>query len=687
MPRTDLLALSLDDLAALTNRGTVKRAQREIDTNECSGDIAETPEGDVTAKWSDGVECRIAAGAVLSDGRCSCAAVGLCRHLIRTVLAYQRQAARRTPDQPAAPVESWDPGAIADEELAKHYRPAAFTKMREQFQQGVLVELVRGSKPSARFHLQACLVRFLVPGDIRYTHCDCAEPTPCSHVPAAVWAFRRLEPERTAGILATGEKAPAAPVALLDEIESAMLDFTELGVSGASSAWSSRLARLEEACRSADLIWPAAVLAEVGEEQKRYAEHDALFAPERMADLIGELLIRLDAIRRDTGELPQLLIRGTSADRPVNLGSARFIGLGCGARLRKRGVELTAYLQDSDSGSMVAVCKAFADDPDPARPVRSFGELAQAAAAKGSSFAMLGAGQLLLRGGKRTASCQLIPGRSDASVQPQAFAWETLRPPVLVEEFAELDARLSTLPPSSLRPRRVAEDFHVCAVTGAEGVHFDAVTQTVQAVLVDGRGQRMRLVHPYTSRGQAGAEALLARLGDTAAPERGRPARRTDCGRDARAPAELRFVSGPAGRDAGGLSIEPVCLVWEDGGKRIAVQPWIEQRPGSATNGQLSAPAHAVDPLRDYLVNLQAALGELLVLGLQRADPLVARRWRELRQQGESVGFARLAERLAPLADALDQKSHTLQWDWRTAARLLLHVGVLARMAQDVARI
>jgi len=43
MPRSDVLALSLDDLAALTNRGTVKRAQREIETNECIGEIAETP--------------------------------------------------------------------------------------------------------------------------------------------------------------------------------------------------------------------------------------------------------------------------------------------------------------------------------------------------------------------------------------------------------------------------------------------------------------------------------------------------------------------------------------------------------------------------------------------------------------------------------------------------------------------
>lgn len=664
-PRSDLLALSLDDLAAMTNRGTVKRAQREIETNECTGEIAETPEGDVTAKWPDGVECRIAAGAVLVDGRCSCAAAGLCRHLIRTVLAYQRQAAQQTADQPAQPAEPWDPGAITDEELAKHYRPAAFTKIREEFQQGILVELVRSSKPSARFHLQACLVRFLVPGDVRYTHCDCAEPTPCRHVPLAVWAFRRLEPERNAGILATGEQTPAAPLDLLNDLENAILDFCEHGVSASASAWTSRLTRLEEACRQADLIWPATILGELGEQQKRYAEHDALFAPDRVAELIGELFIRLDAIRRDTGALPQLLIRGTSADRPVNLGSARFIGLGCGARLKKRGVELTAYLQDSDSGSMVAVCKEFADDPDPAKTPRAFGELAQATAAKGSSFTMLGTGQLLIRGGKRTASFHLIPGRSDASVQPQAFAWETLRQPVLVEEFAELEARLSALPPASLRPRRVAEDFHVCAVTGAEGVHFDGATQTVRAMLLDARGEGLLLAHPYTSRGEIGAEALLARL--------------------LQQPGDLRFVSGPVQRGVQGLMIQPVCLVWHDSGKRTALQPWVEQRSGSsATDHLLSVPASTMDPLRDHLVNLQAGLGELLVLGLQRSDPLVARRWRDLQVQGEAVGLARLAERIAPLAEILEQKSHTLRWDARAAGQHLLQAAVLTRMAQDL---
>ncbi len=664
MPRADLLALSPDDLTALTNRGTVKRAQREVDSGECSGELTEAPEGTLTAKWSDGVECVLPAGVVLADGRCSCAAVGLCRHLVRTVLAYQRQAAQSTAEPPAPPQGPWDPGAISDEELARHYRPAALAKLREQFERGVLVELVRSAKPSARFHLQGCMLRFLVPGDPRYTHCDCAEPAPCGHAALAVWAFRRLGPDQSAAILATGAQAPPAPADLLDGIESALLELTEFGVSGAAPAWAARLAKLEEACRAADLVWPAEALAELHQQHERYAAHDALFAPERVADLVGELLARCDAIQKDTGAMPQVLVRGASGDKAGAVGSARFIGLGCGARVRRRSVELTAYLQDSDSGTVVAVRREFPDG-DPAQPPRPFADLAQTPAIKGSPFAALGAGQLLIRGGKRTAGYQLLPGRADASVQPQGFAWESLRPPVLAEELAELDTRLSALPPASLRPRRVAEDFHVCAVSGAEAVQFVAATQTVQAVLVDARGGRALLEHPYTSRGAAGAETLLARLADQ--------------------PGALRFVSGPVRRGPAGLVIRPVCLVWDEGGRRTALQPWVDPGTGTPANLPPAVVATAADPAGEDLTQLQASLGELLVLGLARADALVARRWQQLRHHSDAVGLARLARRVAPLADALERKAHALDWDWRPAGRAVLTLAVLVRLAQDVA--
>ncbi|HZT83326.1 MAG TPA: hypothetical protein VFA26_24055, partial [Gemmataceae bacterium] len=560
----------------------------------------------------------------------------------------------------------WDPGTFSDDDLARSFRPAALARLRAQFERGILVELVRGRKPSARFHLQACLLRFLVPGDLRYTHCDCAEPAPCGHVPLAVWAFRRLDADRSAGILSTASRSPPVPVTLLDDLEGAALAFTEYGVSGAPQAWADRLTRLENACREADIVWPAEILAELHQQQERYAGHDARFAPDRVAELVGELLIRCGAIRHDTGALPQLLIRGASSDRAMMLGAARFVGLGCGARPDRHSAELTAYLQDSDSGSVVAVSRDFTDPGDPAQEPKPFADLAQTSAVKRTSFAALGAGQLLIRGGKRTPSFHLLPARAEVSVQPQVFAWESLRPPVSVEDFAELDARLSALPPASLRPRRVAEDFHVLPVAGVEAAGFDQATQTVQAVLADAAGRRARLLHAYTSRGQGGAEALLARL--TAAPQ------------------GLRFVSGPVRRTATGLVIHPVGLVWQDGAARTMLQPWIDRKPASSMVGEVPhAGAGASDPLGEYLRRLQEEIGELLVLGLQRADAALARRWQELRRQGEAVGLARLAGRVAVLAEALARKSHTLAWDWQAAGRALLETAVLARMGQDLA--
>jgi hypothetical protein len=251
------------------------------------------------------------------------------------------------------------------------------------------------------------------------------------------------------------------------------------------------------------------------------------------------------------------------------IGAARFVGLGCAAHPGRHSVELTAYLQDSDSGSVVAVSRDFADKEEDEDEPKTFAELAQASAVKRTSFAALGAGQLLIRGGKRTASFHLLPTRAEVSVQPQAFAWESLRSPVLVEDYAELDARLSALPPASLRPRRVAEDFHVLPVAAVEAAHFDAA-------------------------------------------------------------------------------------------------------------------AAANDPLGEHLRQLQEGLSDLLTIGLQRTDGLAARSWRERQQQGEAMGLVRLSSRIAGLAEVLERKNPTVQWDCETSGRMMLQLAVLLRMAQDL---
>ena len=148
MPRADLLRIAPDDLAALTNRGTVKRAQRELDGAEVTGTLDESPDGTVVATWSDGAVCTLPGGKTVSDARCTCSATELCRHVVRTVLAYQRG----TPAAPEAASGAWNPGTVTDDELARHFKPAVLAAARTRFESGLLVEVVTGERPTARFH-------------------------------------------------------------------------------------------------------------------------------------------------------------------------------------------------------------------------------------------------------------------------------------------------------------------------------------------------------------------------------------------------------------------------------------------------------------------------------------------------------------------------------------------------------
>ncbi|PLW73934.1 hypothetical protein C0036_04600, partial [Streptomyces sp. DJ] len=76
-PRTDLLALTPDTLAALANRGLVKRAVKELDAG-AGPDVSDDGDGTVRGRFPDGTEAVLPAGADLDAGSCTCGAPGLC---------------------------------------------------------------------------------------------------------------------------------------------------------------------------------------------------------------------------------------------------------------------------------------------------------------------------------------------------------------------------------------------------------------------------------------------------------------------------------------------------------------------------------------------------------------------------------------------------------------------------------
>jgi hypothetical protein len=643
MMRADLLALTADDLASFSNRGLTRRAEQEVAAGTLTCTIEEDSAGTVTVRWSDAVECKLPAGARLSDSRCTCPATTVCRHILRSIFAYQREFAATSAARAARPTATsaeWNPAAITDAQLAPHYSSTELARWQREFAAGHVIQVWTGVKPRALIHTLGCTVNFLVPHDPRYAVCDCAAEAPCGHVVLAVAAFRLLAPGATTGLLSTATVAPQPPIALLDEIEQDLLSLAQTGLARAAPLQVDRWRRLADRAHKEELVWPAEVLHEVADLHAAYLSHDARFDPRDFAGLLAELAQRLDAIRAGRTPVPHLFVRGTPKDRETEFGSARLIGIGCSVRTSRTGTEISAHMQDSDSGAITAFTRRFPVAVDaanaPPAPLRSFAELARAIALKGVSFAAIGRGQLLVKGGRRTPSGRFVPGRAAASVAPQAYAWENLRSPLRVGSFAEAREQLRDAVPAALGPRQVGSRLTVCPVTLADEVHFDIARQETIARLTDAQGEQAWLIHPYTSRGAAGSESLLHSL--RASPD------------------GIRFVCAQARLDGATLVLQPLSVVFEAGGRRSCVQPWVDEAaPGAgaiAARDQDARAASSVHPLQDYLDELLDGLADRWLTGPTQSD----RAWTRLANLGTTLGLARLAD-----FSGLDQPARLLE--------------------------
>ena len=637
MARQDLLALTPDDLIALSNRGIVKRAQREVEAGEAGAEVSEDADGNVMARWPDGAACRISPREKLSDGCCTCAATAVCRHLIGTILGYQAQTSKSKDALTAA--ESWDPGAIPDEALSSWWTAKQLALLRQQFDAGMVVELHRGARPGARLHSIAHSLRFLVPGDPRYTRCDCAEQAPCKHVPLAIWAFRLLAKGRDSGLVSTERESAALPSRLLHDIDRALDQLLDYGIADLPEALASRLERLESECRGSDLVWLAEILMELVKQRRQYESHDARFSPAQVAALIGELVIRADATHFPEQPVPQMFIRGSSAEATAEMGNARLIGLGTSVESRRSSVVVAAYLQDAATGVVVALPREFADpsaaDVGAAGKIsgrktsgaasvpRAFSELGRTSIFKSANLAAVGAGQILVHGGKRSPNCEFQPGRSRAALNPQNYQWEQLRPPVLAGGFGDLLEQQRLRPHPCLRPRRLTEDLHVCAIAAVEDSRFNVREQSVESTLRDGDGQSATLVHPYHSRGRSGVEALMHHLRSS----------------------KLLFVAGKVRLGVAGVVIAPTGLVFGRDAGRWMLQPWISEEAAVSEAPADGGEAAPVTPLRRHLGELLDLIGECALVGRARVPE---RMWRDLRAQSKSLGLLQIPDTIGP---------------------------------------
>jgi hypothetical protein len=608
--RADLRALDADALAALANRGLVKRASREVE-REPPRLSADGPA--IVAEFSDGVRASLPEGG-LEQGRCSCGATGVCRHLIALILAYQTAsvpapaasagspavlsagspgAAERAGDEssgtlsapaqvsapagptaPASPPErdAWSPGVFTDDDLTARIGARLVATARRAERAGYTARVRRGPVPVVE--LPAATVRFLVPHDLGYVHTDARAGVRDDVIALAVWAFRTADDQQpdTADCVVDvgGSGAGAATGSGLEALVEFAAEVLRGGAVHSGAGLAATAAGHLTALERAGLRWPLDAATELAGQLTAYRDRSARYSPELLADLLAEIFARHRAAGVEGGAAARARVLGSEEAAETPLRRVRLDGLG--ARVTaiddERRIEI---FHGQPASGVVLVSRRQWTTPDDG-PALARRRLA------GTTVAAVAAGTLVTESAVRNASraVRLSASRvAKSTVTASNGAWDGLPDGLLIHDYARLAADLDAMPPRPVRARVRAELVRVLAIAEVGPAHYSPGAQRLTVEIRDVHGNTATVVATHAAVAPGRLDAVAAALDG----RRGRP----------------RYVAGSVHRSGGRVVIDPYAIA-ADGSTVIPDLATPDAFTASTPTGALNPTASAAVP-------------------------------------------------------------------------------------------
>ncbi|WP_335987433.1 hypothetical protein [Glycomyces sp. MUSA5-2] len=638
--RDDLLALTPDALAALANRGLVKRAAKDLD----AGTVPELSlaDGALTAVFPDGATAVLPAEGGLEAATCSCGAPGKCRHRVGAVLAYQREqeAAPAAAEAPAdtGPVKT--PAVITDDQLRAAFGPHAFKAAEATRKAGYTARLTwPGPDQHATAELPAATVKFLVPGDVGYAHSDATGPARDAAIVLAVWAFR--EAGEGAATVSVGGADPSETLAeSVHLVHQVLLD----GAAGADAVLRAALQRESKALTRRRAHWPAGAVNDLIDQLQRYEDRSAAYDPHRLAVLLAEIPARAKAAAHPTGT-PAAHVLGSEEADATPLTLVRLTGLGArvGTEGDRRTLEL--YLAQPETGMVLSIRR---DWPVPENEQVTGADIAARRLA-GCRIGSLAAGNTVTEAATRTAAraLKLGTGRlAKTQVLPLGLAWNDLPASLRATDFDALAAELGERPPALVRPRVAAESLRVLAVAETELLGYDPASQRLHAFVTGPDGGTARVVVAHTPAAPGALEAAEQALN-----------------------AGPLAVAGHLHRHRGELIVEPTAILTPDG----PVVP--DLAPGDDSAELEAAGESAVsEPVSAAIEDAISVCADLAHQGLRRSREPSRVRVEAAAAALNRVGLQRAATDFVHLSKALgneDEAAKSAAWT-AAAVRMLV---------------
>lgn len=629
--RADLLALTDDSLAALANRGIVKRSVREV--TEGKGPTLTEDEESLTASFADGTIVVLPPGVTIEKSRCTCPASGVCRHRVMLVIAYRARGTEPVRGGEggaiAGDLVAWTPAVFTNDELETQLGSRTFAAARKVLRSGYRARVRRPSaaEPVATVELATCTVRFLVPNQLGYARVDAARGSREDAIALAVWAYRAADETNQEASVVDVEVGggPSSVATKTSGIEPALPLLADLlgdGISGTGSAVATAVAQARRAMDARNLRWPVDLLDDLSEQLDAYRARSSRYQPMQAAALVAESIGRHRCVTGGGASLRvQVLGTEEAAETPLRL--LRLVGLGARVRGDETSRSVEIYLAHPEAGVVLALRRRI-DSKDNEPP--SAHELG-CRKAGGARLSALASANVVTESAVRAANrvVRIADGRvAKTTVAPSAGRWDDLPEHILVTDLETEAARLAGLAPAVLRARVVTETVRAVAVEAVEEAHYLPGPQQLHAVIQAPTG-RARVIYAHTAAAPGAIDALVKALnGD----------------------APVRFVAGHLRRHGGEIVIEPTAVV---AGSTVVV-PAFAEPTGQAIS---SAPITSTDRLVLAVADAIDVSADVVHRGHRHLPPIWLQRAERASTQLRRTGLTSAGLALADLAEAV----------------------------------
>jgi hypothetical protein len=649
--RADLLALSDDSLAALANRGIMRRAARELADGK--GPVIEVDaDGTVVGRFPVGATTTLPAATTLEAGKCTCAATGVCRHKVAVVLAYRE----RQGSPVEGPVETWSPGTFPDHDLEAALGARVMAVARQAHRGGYRAKIRRPTATDSvpTVELGSVTVRFLVPREIGYAHSDAIRGSRDDAVALAVWAFRAAdeidataaELELEVGGRAVDDQSGAAAGSGMEPALALAQDLLFDGAVHTGASIEGALTRVRRSLEVSNLRWPIDVVDGLGDQLDAYRRRGARYSPYRFAALLAELAARHRCVSGHGASLRSQVL-GTEEAAETPLRRLRLTGIGCRVTGDADSRAVSVYLVHGEASVVLVLEKTWELAEGEAPTGHDLGDRR----VSGSTITSLAAGNVVTESATRSArrAVRIASNRvAKTTIVRSAGAWADLPEGILVRDLKVLSAKLGGMPPRLVRSRVEADLVHVVEVGEVLGLSYEAGEQRLTARITAVGGGEATVIATHSGMTPGALDALALALGGGL----GKP----------------RFLSGIASRFRGDLVMDPLAVV---AGEEVVIPDLAEGRGEGALMSDNLVTNDALTSALDEAIQLSA---EVAHRGTRHLPATFSNRIDRSVSRLRAVGLRRAADSLARIGSALQGgASESLASTWTDAhIRLLI---------------